>query len=117
MILQTVGYRLNGAQMCRMAKAITGIDSDNIGDAYAALRFLLDDIPDYCWRLCSAPRDGPARDPINVVFVVYSTHELRPLSLARLRGRPRTATAKEWLRARGLAEIDDMRLARIYCDW
>lgn len=115
MVFQAVGYRLNGDQMCRMAKAIKGVDRDNIDDAYAVLRFLFDDIPDYCWRLISAPRDNPSGDPINVLFVIFSTYQPQPLSLERLRGRPRTARANEWLRERGLTEIDDMRLSRIYC--
>lgn len=115
MAFQAVGYRLNGDQMCRLAKTITGIEKDNVSASYGVLRSVFDDIPDYCWRIIAAPRDNPSGDPINILLVKFSTIEPQPLSLERLRGRPRTARAKEWLRERGLTEIDDMRLSRIYC--
>ena len=116
MVFQAVGYRLNGDQMCRRAKVIRGIDRDNIGDAYAALRFLCYDILDYFWRLISALRANPSGNPINILFVIFSTYNPQPLSLAPLCGRPRTARANEWLRERGLTETNDMKLSRIYSD-
>ncbi|KJA17529.1 hypothetical protein HYPSUDRAFT_46299, partial [Hypholoma sublateritium FD-334 SS-4] len=114
MVFQAVGYRLNGDQMCRLAKCMTGIEKTNILHAYGLLWDIFDDIPDYCLRTIPAPGENPSGDPVNILFVIFSAPQVEPLSLERLRGRLRTARAKEWLRERGLAETDDMRLSRIY---
>ena len=113
-LFQAIGYRLNGDQMCRIAKSVNGKDFTNVLDAYGNVFFLFETSPDYCWKIIPAPPNNPSNEKVNILFVVYSRWGVEPIPIEALRDRPRTQRAKDWLREHGVTEADTMSFHRCY---
>ncbi|KJA17527.1 hypothetical protein HYPSUDRAFT_46298 [Hypholoma sublateritium FD-334 SS-4] len=116
-MVQLIGYRFNGPNLCRLAKGMVGQDCTVL---LAALGLILEEFeerPDgFRIEAIPPPDNDPLAEDVNIIFVIWASSRREPIPFKKVRRLPRMQEAKDFLRDKGFPEIDQWRLIRTYLD-
>ena len=117
---QVIGYHFNTANLCRLAKGmVSGEDFTMFLEALGVLINHFEDRLDrFRIEVIPVSPDDPAApgEEVNVVFIIWASSKMRPISFKKVKKLPRMQEAKDFLRGVGIAEIDEWKLIRVYLD-
>ncbi|KJA27626.1 hypothetical protein HYPSUDRAFT_866417 [Hypholoma sublateritium FD-334 SS-4] len=116
-MVQVIGYRFNGPNLCRLAKGMLGEDCTHFLAALGLLIEEFEERPDgFRIEAIPPPLDDPLNEDANIIFIIWVSEKRENIPFKRVRRRPRMQEAKDFLRAKGFSEIDEWRLIRTYLD-